>query len=125
MNRKGFTMVELLVVISLIAIMSILIAINMTGILSEQNSSSFNSVQSKIESAACTYIDMQENHALRDQYKNNSSGGTVNLSTLIQKGLIDGEIKDPRNGKTLEEEQSTLNVTIKWVNKQKTCTLNV
>ena len=82
MNEKGFTMIELLVVISLIALMSILVIINMTGILGEQNNTSLNNIKTKIETAACTYIDMQENHDLRDQYKNNSNGGTVTPSIL-------------------------------------------
>lgn len=123
MNKKGFTMIELLVVISLIAIMAILMTINMTGIFSEQKGMSFNTIKSQIESAACAYIDEQANTTLRKQYKDNPSGGTVKLQVLIAEGLIDGEAKDPRTDKTLEEEGNSVSVRIKWVNKEKQCTL--
>ena len=117
MNKKGFTMVELLVVIALIAIMAVLLTINMTGVLSEQRGTSFKTLKGQMESAACAYID------LRNQYKHNPMGGTVTLNTLITSGLIDGEVIDPRNNKTLEEE-GNITVTIKWVDKVKQCTLN-
>lgn len=121
MNNKGFTMIELLIVISLIALMAILMAVNMTGILSEQKGMSYNTIRGQIESAACAYIDKQENVNLRKEYKDNSSGGLVILSTLIKDGLIDGEMKDPRTNKTLEEEGNDIRVRIKWVNKEKQC----
>ncbi len=118
MNKKGFTLIELLIVISLIALMAILIIINMTGILSEQKGMSYKTIQNQITSAAKTYIDKQANHELRDEYKNNPNGGIVTLETLIKEGLIDGEIKDPRNNKTLEEEGSSIKVKIIWKDKQ-------
>ena len=121
MNNKGFTMIELLIVISLIALMAILMAVNMTGILSEQKGMSYNTIRGQIESAACAYIDKQENVNLRKEYKDNFSGGIVILSTLIKDGLIDGEMKDPRTNKTLEEEGNDIRVRIKWVNKEKQC----
>ena len=121
MNNKGFTMIELLVVISLIAIMAILMAVNMTGILSEQKGMSYNTIRGQIESAACAYIDKQENVDLRKEYKDDPNGGLVILSTLVSEGLIDGDIKDPRTNKTLEEEGSEIKVRIKWINKEKQC----
>ncbi len=118
MNKKGFTMVELLVVIALIALMSVLLTINMTGVLSEQKGVSYTTIKNRIASAAYAYINKQSNHELRDKYKNDPNGGVVSLGTLVSEGLIDGEIKDPRNGKTLEEEGSLINVKIIWVNKE-------
>ena len=123
MNKKGFTMVELLVVIALIAIMAVLLTINMTGVLSEQKGMSFKTLKGEMESAACAYIDKQKNVDLRNQYKNNPSGGIVTLETLITSGLIDGEVVDPRNNKTLEEE-GNITISIIWVDKVKQCTLN-
>ena len=123
MNKKGFTMVELLVVIALIAIMAVLLTINMTGVLSEQRGMSFKTLKGEMESAACAYIDKQKNIDLRNQYKHNPAGGTITLNTLITSGLIDGEVIDPRNNKTLEEE-GNVTITIKWVDKVKQCTLN-
>ena len=123
MNKKGFTMVELLVVIALIALMAVLLTINMTGVLSEQRGTSFKTLKGEMESAACAYIDKQKNVELRNQFKNNPAGGTVTLNTLITSGLIDGEVIDPRNNKKLEEE-GNITITIKWVDKVKQCTLN-
>ena len=123
MNKKGFTMIELLVVIALIAIMAVLLTINMTGVLSEQKGMSFKTLKGEMESAACAYIDKQKNVDLRNQYKNSPTGGIVTLETLISDGLIDGEVVDPRNNKTLEEE-GNITITIIWVDKVKQCNLN-
>ena len=76
MNNKGFTMIELLIIIGLLGIVSIMMAINMSGILGSEKEDEYENFKQAIESAACTYIDKQANVDLRNQFKN-SGGGNV------------------------------------------------
>lgn len=121
MNNKGFTMIELLIIIGLLGIVSIMMAINMSGILGSEKEDEYENFKQAIESAACTYIDKQANVDLRNQFKN-SGGGNIFVSDLIEDGLLDEEMVDASTNKTILEEQNQIYVFINWVDMVKTCT---
>ena len=139
MKRKGFTLVEIIVVIALIAIVSTIIIVNMTGVQQNTNEVEIKRFKDKISSAACQYVDKGTNLVLstdkncstdarltsRDDCKENPDGCFVCLSTLIEEGLIDQESVDPNTNKKLKEENTAVRVRVKWVKdgdtKKKVC----
>lgn len=94
MNKKGFTLVELLATIAILVLMSVIIGVNITSILrsTEKNEEEFDKKQ--IEKAACVYVDSDE-LCLTKNCDNN-----VTIDVLIKSGLLDEEIYgDIRNKK--------------------------
>lgn len=105
MNKKGFTLVELMATIGLLAIMSLVIGVNITSILksTKQNEEEFNKEQ--IEKAACVYYSSKELN------KNGSTNITV--GNLIESGLLDETYRN-ENGK----------ITITFNDNEKKCSYN-
>lgn|SRR5574344_636165 len=130
MNNKGFTLIELLVSIGLIATISTVIVVNMTSNQTKEKSQEYENFKTKIETAACTYIDEYQNSAIRDNCK--TSGCKVSLKEIVQDGLIDSDLVDPSTKTKVyykdgtEEVFAKIHVDIAWtVNngyKEKTCT---
>ena len=89
LNRKGFTLVELLVVlVILVVIMSIAIP-SVTSSIERSKQKQKDSKIELIESAAELYV---------DKYKNNYSGNIIKIQDIICDGLLTKEqAKDPFN----------------------------
>lgn len=107
MNKKGFTLVELMATIGLLAIMSLVIGVNITSILksTKQNEEEFNKEQ--IEKAACVYYSSEG-------LNNNPSGSTnITVENLIKSGLLDETYRN-ENGK----------ITITFNDNEKKCSYN-
>lgn len=105
MNKKGFTLVELLATIGILVIMSLIIGVNITSILksTETNEEEFNKKQ--IEKAACVYVDSEE--LCKD------CNDKVTVSNLIDSGLLDD---------SYNSERGTISVT--RTDGEKKCTYN-
>lgn len=88
MNKKGFTLVELLATIAILVLMSVIIGVNITSILrtTKKNEEDFNKEQ--IEKAACVYVDSDELCPTKDCDKK------VTIDILIKNGLLDETFKD-------------------------------
>lgn len=111
MNKKGFTLVELMATIGLLAIMSLVIGVNITSILksTKQNEEKFNKEQ--IEKAACVYYSSE---GLNQELNQNPSGSKdITVEKLIKSGLLD-ETYQNENGK----------ITITFNNNEKKCSYN-
>lgn len=83
MSKKGFTLVELMATIGILAIMSLVIGVNITSILksTKQNEEDFDKEQ--IEKAACVY------YSSENLNRNNSTNVNVTVKDLIDSGLLD------------------------------------
>ncbi len=113
MNNKGFTLVELIVTIGIMALVGVVIAANMTGMFAKEEDNSVEAFKKQLEDAACILSE-------RATYRNLcQSGCTINASELISNGLIDENIKDPRNNTKIKD--GGYQVKITWQNKVKTC----
>ncbi len=113
MKNNGYTLVELIMTIGLLAAASTIILVNMVGIQGNQEQERQNRFKKTIADAACTYIDMSANSTFRRNCKSSGSC-TVNLSTLLSKNyaLIDLDYKDPETNCTTQQEQSRVYVQI-------------
>lgn len=87
MNKKGFTLVELLATITILILMSVIIGVNITSILksTENNQKDFDKKQ--IEKAACVYVDSD---SLCSEH---NCDNNVTIEALIKSGLLDESYK--------------------------------
>ena len=107
MKNKGFTLIELIVTITLIAIISVTIGVSVSGMLGRQDEKDAEDMKATIESAACVYVEV-----------NNIIGNTsVSLDELVKEGLLDKDLTNPLDNTTLSG-----SVDITWDNGEKTCT---
>lgn len=86
MNKKGFTFIELLVTISLIAVLSTSITVSMLKMYDNQKDSYSEEMISNIEAAACTYAEVE---SLRSTC---TISCDVNINTLITEGYLDEDV---------------------------------
>ena len=106
MKNKGFTLIELIVTITLIAIISVTIGVSVSGMLGRQDEKDAEDMKATIESAACVYVEV-----------NNITGNTsVSLDELVKEGLLDKDLTNPLDNTTLSG-----SVDITWNNGEKTC----
>lgn len=100
MNKKGFTLVELLAVIVVLAILSTLTILTVNSILSSSQDTLSERQKEEIEKAAELYYLKQGNL---------EENTCVNISTLLSLGYLNGEkVLDP---KTDEEMIGSVSIT--------------
>lgn len=92
MNKKGFTLVELMATIAILVLMSVIIGVNITSILrsTEKSEEDFNKEQ--IEKAACVYVDSDEFCPAKD------CDDKVTINKLIETGLLDENVYKNETG---------------------------
>lgn len=105
MNKKGFTLIELMVTVGLLALMGVIIGVNITSILKSTQKNEEDFDKETIEKAACVYYSSEEL---------NPSGSTnITVKNLIKSGLLD-ETYQTENGK----------ITITVNDNEKICSYN-
>lgn len=96
-NKKGFTLVEIIATILILALLSLIAGISINAISDRVKTKSFCAKVQTIESAAMQYGE--------DNKGTINSGILVNVSELNNYGYIKlddgGGIKDPRNGESM------------------------
>lgn len=108
MNKKGFTLVELLATIGILVLMSVVIGTNIVSILNSTKEENKKNDKAVIEKAACVYVDS-------NACSNCERKTSVTVQELIISGLIsEEEYKD----------QSSKTVAITRTNNEKICTYN-
>lgn len=118
MKNKGFTFVELIVIIGLLALLAIIIVANMIGLQGKQKEKNYNSFKNKFESAACMYIEKKEQADFKKTCK--ASGCTVNGSALVSSGLVADDLIDPTTNQEVGK-ATEYNVKISYTNGEKEC----
>lgn len=92
MKKNGFTLVELLVTITLLAIMSVVVGVSMSGMLQRQNEKSIEEYREKLENNACVYY---ETHP--DKFTWDGTDYSISKDALIRASLIDKDLKSPES----------------------------
>ncbi len=113
MKKNGFTLVELIATIAIIALIGLVISTNMLGMFSQEEDKDLEDFQRRIEEAACMYVEVVK----RTQCSN---GCTINIDELINNGYVDQDIKDPSTGETVKG-NNKYNVTVSWSNNERIC----
>lgn len=113
MKNKGFTLIELIVTIALMAALSVVVGLSITGMINNQDEKKLEHYKRRLENAACVYVETSGLTGNRN----------ISIDDLIKKGLINKDLINPATGKTAEEEKSNT-VSVTWVNNQKECKVN-
>ncbi|MFI3260726.1 MAG: type II secretion system protein [bacterium] len=90
-NQKGFTLVELLIVIALISVVTTSMTLSMFDMLDSQKTSLEDKVIANIENAACTYAEI---YGLQKSCTSTPCVQYVEISKLVKEGMIDDESYD-------------------------------
>ena len=103
MNKKGFTLTELILTIGLLAVLGVVIVSNMSGLLEKNKEDNYNNFVITIENAACTFIDLKaaSNYVNISDCKS-ASGCLVDVDYLVQEGLLtDKQIVSPKTNENV------------------------
>lgn len=109
-NNKGFTLIELIITIALIAALSVVVGLNVMNTMRGQEQKQITEYKEKLENAACVYVESVGNRSLT----------RVTIQQLIDKGLIGKDLQNPETGKAVTEDSHVINIS--WTTEgKKTC----
>lgn len=95
MNKLGFTLIEVLATITIMAIIATMVVINIPDMLRNSYAIKEDNNNSLIEEAACLYIELNKNKDLKENCLNN--GCDISVDDLIKEGLINDDIVSNSN----------------------------
>lgn len=107
MNKKGFTLVELLATIVLLCLITLIATFTINKSVKDAKNRSHNAQVETIISAGISYTNKEDNINL-----NNINGYKIYLSELHNKGYIENAIKDPLNDKMINMASSYIEIRI-------------
>ena len=109
MNKRGYTLIEIIAVIVIIALVTTIVILNFDTSIGKTNTKKEESFVTDLEKAACVYIDLKENTAF-----------TVTVGQLVTSGILSSDMKDPSTNNDVDQQ---LAVSVTWDNEgTKTCT---
>lgn len=118
MNRKGFTLVEVIVVIAILAVLLLILVPNVFVLLEKNNTKSCENLKKNIESSAKMYVTNNKyNLNIKCFDANNSDSTTLEIKfqTLIDSGDLTpnttGKITNPIDDKEILLDKSIIKVT--------------
>lgn len=97
MNRKGFTLIELIVTIALLAVVSIISFVSITNIINDSKEKNCNNLVKSIKSATKDYI--SDNRYTDELYMTDGSIKTKFNTSNISK-YLNGDLVFPYDNKT-------------------------
>ncbi len=97
MNKKGFTLVEILSSITIMALIATIASFNFVKIFDNEKEIGENNKDNIITTAACIYIELEENKNLKNTCLMNRC--EITTDTLIKSGLLKEE--DVNNSKVI------------------------
>ena len=109
MNKKGFTIVELLVTITLLAIISTIAAISITSFINKNKENNYEILKNTILEASKEYV-------TDNRYGNIDS--SITAQYLLDNHYITSGLTDPKTGKNID--LNSVIITITYQNKNYT-----
>ena len=100
MNKKGYTLIEIIVVIALLAAVGTFGAIGLSKVISNTKNQRYNDMIEDIKAAGNTYFTLYSDKDGYEYLKDNlyNSGRVViSISTLQEALLVDQNLKNPKN----------------------------
>ncbi len=122
MKKNGFTLVEIIVTLGIMALIGVVIAGNFSGLFSEQEDKDYEAFVKQIEDSACMYVETAFTANEKSNCRKNTC--TITVDKLVGRGYLDEELVDPSTGDKVMENQSKYKVTVSWPNNVKTCKMN-
>lgn len=115
--KKGFTLIEMLLVVAIIGALGVIITINFTHTLKNTNQKKCDEFVKEVEDAACVYSGLSNKEITCT--RNNCA--PIKLDVLVREGKIVSEV-DACTNKPIDLQKT---VTVTWNSVgEKTCTYN-
>ncbi len=120
MNKKGFTLVELLLVITLLAIIGSTASFGIAKIININNNKKYEKLKYELETASSTIIELKKyeeepvtitNETSKECKKNNKC--IISSKKIIEEGLINEE----------DLQGKEINILITWIDGEKIVTI--
>ena len=102
MNKKGFTLVEILVSIGLLALLGSVIAISLNKVFKDNNIKNYNEYVEKIKSSAMLYVNNTVD-IINDL--NDSSFKIITIGNLIDNGYLKDNIINPNTSEAVDKNE--------------------
>ena len=112
MKKNGFTLIEILVVIVLLAAISVTIGVNMSGMTERQDEKQEKEYKKTLERSACVYA--EKYNILTETF--------VTVETLLNDGLLNKNLVNPKTKENVSNDKEK-KILIKWENNEKICSL--
>lgn len=111
MNKKGFTLIEVIMVIAIITILSLILIPNVMVLIDKNKKRSCEKMIDNIESAAKMYVN-QNKYELGFDCDNNKTK-EITLKILVDAGYLGGELVNPINKEkiVLDNKENKVSVT--------------
>lgn len=102
-RNRGFTLVELIVIIALLAIISTIFAVNMVQTLNKNKERDYEEFLNHIKSAANAYVTI-DNSVISGLYDGESSA-EITIGTLIDEGYLRYDVENPETGEIVSDDE--------------------
>ena len=112
-KKDGFTLIELIAVIAIMAALSVVVGLNINKMMKNQNESDIKNYKETVQNAACVYA---ENNGIFS----NPNNPPITPRFLVDNGLLSKNLKNPETNKTAFEDYTIIKVTFK--DNQRICT---
>lgn len=109
MNRRGFTLIEAIMVIALIALLTIVLVPNVMVFINKNNKNSCEKLKDNIKSATKMYVN-QNKYELGFTCSNTKETKEIKLKTLVDNGNLTSPITNPITKEDIKLE-NTVTVT--------------
>ena len=105
MNKKGFTLMELLIVIVIVAVVSVGATVSFSNIDDETAEKELANIYKDIQRAASLYLDLHD--SALDQFISDGRV-TVKISSLQDENYVEKELVDPITGEDIDTSASVV-----------------
>lgn len=110
MNKKGFTLIEVLLVIVLLAAVSVTVGVNMSAVSNRNNLKEIENYKKQIEDAACLYAEVN----------NITENKTITIKRLLSDGFLRNDMINPETKESITKEED-IKIEITFENNEKIC----
>ena len=120
MNKKGFTLIEIISVIAILGIVGVIATISFTKTLKDTQAKSCADFKESVEEAACIYatLNKEDSNGVKVPNCNDRINGCVySLRELINYDMIDYDKNDCNEDLSLDRAY----VKVSWKNGEKVC----
>ena len=128
MNRKGFTLIEVILAIAIMSILALILVPNIFVLIDENKERTYNNLIKNIESSAKIYVSENKYGMGFDCSNYDESTIEVSIKEMINKGALTldstGKIINPKTDKEMNLEESKVLITYSCDNKTFTYVVN-
>ncbi len=105
-NNKGFTLIELILIVAMLLIVVLMFSSNFSGLEASQTRKAEERFQNNIQVAVSAYI--SSTPSVANEIEHGKGYSKVSIYKLIEEGFLDKKIIDPQTDEKIDRSQSAL-----------------